>query len=144
MNQTQEGANVMNVFIPGTPVPQGSMRGYARGGGVVITSANKKTMPWRADIAAVVRSYVGSEIMHPDGPVSVTITFVMPRRASEPKRTTPAHVRKPDIDKLIRAALDAITGIVFTDDSQVVHVTAHKHTAEIGEQPGMHVMWATP
>jgi len=38
----------------------------------------------------------------------------------------PRHVGKPDIDKLCRAVLDALTGIAYADDSQVVALDASK------------------
>lgn len=136
------------LFIPGTPVPQGSMKSFAytpKGGGrprSVVTSDNKQTTPWRAQIVATVREHVGPDIVYPDGPVALWLLFVMPRRASEPKRATPAHTRKPDGDKLTRAAFDALTGLLFADDSQVVEFTTSKRTAAIGEQPGLHLSWA--
>lgn len=125
------------VFVPGVPAPQGSMRGFVAGGRAIVTADNTKTRPWRADVAAHVHSAIGPEIVHPDGAVIVGFEFVMPRRKAEPKRVTPPHTRKPDLDKLVRAALDAITGLAFTDDAQVAKLVAKKRTAAIGEQPGM-------
>ena len=124
------------IFIPGAPAPQGSSRAFVRGNRAIITHANAKTMPWRD----TVRSFVGvglPGIVFPEGPVAVTARFVMPRVKSEPKRSTRPHTRKPDLDKLVRAVLDALTGVVFTDDSQVTAVFASKRTAEIGEKPGL-------
>lgn len=129
------------VFVPGTPIPQGSARAFVVKGRAVVTGANAKTNPWRADIAAHVRSAIGPSIAIPEGPVAVHLGFVMPRRKSEPKRVTPAHIRKPDLDKLVRAVLDAITGLAFADDSQVTEIETHKITAGIGEQPGVYVAW---
>ncbi len=59
----------------------------------------------------------------------------MPRPVSTPKRVTPPAVKKPDLDKLARAILDALTHTVIADDSQVVELYAHKRLAEIGEAP---------
>jgi crossover junction endodeoxyribonuclease RusA len=98
-------------------------------------------MPWRDTVASFVREEVGDSIPFPTEPVAVEMSFFMPRRAAEPKRTTPAHTRKPDLDKLQRAILDSLTGIVFTDDSQVTRVTGSKRTAAIGEQPGVFIFW---
>jgi crossover junction endodeoxyribonuclease RusA len=133
----------MNVFVPGRPIPQGSTKAYLPKGHTrpIVTADNTQTKPWRADVQAHVRQAVGPTIQIPDGPVVLDLKFVMPRRAAEPKRITPAHVRKPDLDKLIRAVLDALTGIVFTDDAQVVDIGAGKVTALIGEQPGVHIGW---
>lgn len=36
------------------------------------------------------------------------------------------HTKQPDIDKLLRALLDAMTGIVWVDDSQVCYCVANK------------------
>lgn len=130
-----------NVFIEGTPVPQGSKRGYARNGFVSVVEDNKKTNPWRADIHAGLRDQLDGEIVFPAGPVQLELDFVMPRRKTEPKRQTPPHIRKPDIDKLVRAVLDAVKGLLYSDDSQVVGVRTSKRTAEIGEQPGLHLGW---
>lgn len=131
-----------SVFVPGTPVPQGSARAFVVKGRAVVTGDNPKTNPWRADVAACVRSAIGPEIVYPTGPVAVGLSFVLPRRKAEPKRLTPAHTRKPDLDKLARACLDAIDGLVYTDDSQVVRFDhLEKATAEVGQQPGVHISW---
>jgi len=135
------------LFIPGTPAPQGSMRSFAynpKGGGrprSVVTSDNTKTMPWRSQIVATVRAHIGGDIVYPKGPVALTLLFVMPRRVAEPKRITPAHTRKPDGDKLTRAVCDALSGLIYTDDAQIVECAYRKRTAAIGEQPGLHLQW---
>lgn len=46
---------------------------------------------------------------------------------------------KPDLDKLIRAVLDALTGIAYTDDSQVVRILAQK---SYGSVEGVRVVMA--
>lgn len=130
------------IWVPGTPVPQGSAKGYVVKGHAVITHDNEQTMPWRSHVAALLRAAVGPRIIYPRPvPVRVSLQFVMPRRAAEPKRQTPAHTRKPDVDKLARAVLDAATGILYEDDSQVVSVDVNKRTAEIGEEPGLLLTW---
>jgi crossover junction endodeoxyribonuclease RusA len=136
------------VFVPGWPQPQGSLRAFVvhgKGGAAppraIVTHDNPGTMPWRASVAALVRSQVGAGIDLPTQPVVVALSFVMPRRKAEPKRVTPGHTRKPDLDRLIRACLDAMTGLVYTDDAQVVELAATKRTAGIGEQPGVMLEW---
>jgi Holliday junction resolvase RusA-like endonuclease len=41
----------------------------------------------------------------------------------------------PDLDKLIRAVGDSLTGTVITDDSRIVRISARKLYAE-GIEPG--------
>jgi crossover junction endodeoxyribonuclease RusA len=68
--------------------------------------------------------------------LAVEIEFVMPRPSGTPKRSTPPAVKRPDIDKLSRACLDAITDVLIHDDSAVVHLCVVKRLAEIDETPG--------
>lgn len=136
-----EGGQSGQTFIPGTPIPQGSSKAFVVKGKPVITSDNGNLKPWRADVAATVRSVVGPTIAYPTGPAALRMMFLMPRRAAEPKRVTPPHTRKPDLDKLVRAVCDAITGIVVTDDAQFARIDAEKRTAWIGQQPGLILAW---
>ena len=57
---------------------------------------------------------------------TVDIEFVLSRPASIPQHRRIHSTTKPDIDKLVRAINDALTGILFHDDSQVVGITCIK------------------
>lgn len=81
----------------------------------------KKLKPWRALIADEAR-LLNPLKMH--GPVTVRLDFYFNPPKSDPYRVF--HTVKPDVDKLTRAVLDALKGIVIHDDSQVVHVNASK------------------
>jgi Holliday junction resolvase RusA-like endonuclease len=37
-----------------------------------------------------------------------------------------SHTKKPDLDKLLRALKDALKGVIYRDDSQVVRVVTSK------------------
>jgi crossover junction endodeoxyribonuclease RusA len=120
--------------VYGTPIPQGSMRGFvSRGKGkarVILTSANTKTEPWRQDVAA--QAIKAGVEMIPSGPVKLHLIFYMPHPVSRPKKYTHPDVR-PDLDKLIRAILDALTAIAFRDDAQVCELIAEKcYTTFVG------------
>jgi Holliday junction resolvase RusA-like endonuclease len=52
--------------------------------------------------------------------------------------------RRPDIDKLSRALMDALTMIVYRDDGQVVMLDATKRYCLEGERAGMDVHIARP
>lgn len=61
-----------------------------------------------------------------EGPLVVSIDFLLPKPASAPKKKEIFPVKRPDLDKLIRAVLDGMTGILYRDDSQVVSIFARK------------------
>lgn len=122
------------MFVPGRAAPQGSKRHVGRG---VLVESSKAVGPWRTVVAwHLAQQWTAAPL---DGPLCVVLAFVMPRPASSPKRSTPAAVKRPDLDKLTRACLDAGSGVVWRDDSQVVHLDASKRIAELDEQPGVWV-----
>lgn len=88
---------------------------------------------WRHWIsAAAVGAMAGTQPM--SGPVVVVLSFYLPRpmlhrtKAGElaPRFVNAKPDHAPDLDKLARAALDAMSGIVFFDDGQVVNLLASK------------------
>jgi Holliday junction resolvase RusA-like endonuclease len=65
-----------------------------------------------------------------EGPVRVRIVFNRSRPKSSKRKKSMYACTRPDIDKLARAVLDAMTGIVFTDDAQVAALIAEKRYAD--------------
>lgn len=125
------------LFVPGIPAPQGSksFRGMRNGRGILVESS-RAVGPWRERVALAAHAHGWTP---GTGPVCVHLEFIRPRPASTPKSRTPAAVKKPDLDKLVRAILDALTGIAYADDSQVTEIYASKRLAEIGEAPGVRI-----
>lgn len=131
--------------VRGIPVPQGTARAFVAGGRArLATDANRPNSPigaWRVAIATAARAAMGSGPLL-EGPVSVSVDFVMPRPKghygrSGLKLTAPRwHAGRPDADKLLRAFLDAITGVVIRDDSQVASVIARKPYEDDALRPG--------
>ena len=129
--------------MPGRPRPQGSLRTISplRGGGVVTVNADERIMDYRNDIQNTwVREYKGETPLL--GEVLLHLTFWFVRPDSHYKAAAPTLKReartvlqpgapmymknKPDLDKLVRAVGDALTGFAFYDDKQVVQVHAAK------------------
>lgn len=123
----------MKFFVPGKPAPQGSKRHVGRG---ILIESSKDVGPWRERIALAAHLHADGPT---GGPVTVWLGFVMPRPKSAPKRSTPPAIRRPDADKLARACLDALTGIAFADDSQVIGLHVTKRIAHPEETPGVHI-----
>lgn len=129
-------ARDVNLWVPGTPAPQGSKRALrARGSGrVVLVESSKRLPAWRHTIATIAAARCPEPLT---GPLAVTLVFVMPRTKAMGDRPAPPMTQRPDLDKLTRAALDGLTGPVLIDDSQVVDLRAYKRRAEPGEPTGM-------
>jgi len=119
----------MTIVVPGIPIPKGSTTSYMVNSKIVTTNANKRTKAWQDAISILVRSSWKGEPSR--DAISVRAYFTMPR-PQNPKGEY--HLVKPDLDKLIRAVLDAMTGIVYTDDSQVVVINSYK---VYGTSPGL-------
>ena len=71
------------------------------------------------------------------GPVSLTVTFKMPIPDSLSKKKRAemisgeiAHIKKPDLDNLIKFVKDCANGILWKDDSQVIGIWASKFYSE--------------
>ena len=123
-------------FVPGKPAPQGSKKHVGRG---ILVEASKELGPWRERVALAAAGHAKELIQKPEE-VIVTLGFVLPRPASAPKTKRALASKRPDVDKLARAILDAITDVVIEDDSQVVSLLAIKRIANPGEQPGVTVI----
>lgn len=109
--------------VYGTPKAKGSMRAFIVKGRPILTSTNKALKPW----AQSVTQTAIAERMHmhdSQTAVGVDIVFWLARPASAKRRIFPTV--KPDLDKFARAALDALTGVAFEDDSQVVDLIVSK------------------
>lgn len=137
-------ATVVDFFVAGTPKPQGSKRGFVHPATkrVILTEAAGAALKdWRHDVKLTAMSRMsGKQMVVAPVAVRLAVLFVLPRPVSLPKtKPTPLAVKKPDTDKLVRAIGDALTGVVYADDSQVVSLYADKRVAEIGETPGARI-----
>lgn len=148
----------INFFVSGVPKPAGSKNAFAirrKGvptGQVVVTdSSGKSGKQWRNAVAAAARQEAREvRLAEPlTGPVSTTFLFVMPRAASHYRTGKRAHVlrddaptehtKAPDTIKLTRSAEDALKGILWVDDAQVIHTVVSKRYAMPFEETGVYI-----
>lgn len=104
-------------------------------------SNEKELKAWRQQVAQSAMAVRPPWLREPsDGSIYVSLAFVRERGDDylADGHTLKKGARRypdtaPDIDKLTRAMLDALTDVAFTNDARVVTCLATKRYAEIGE-----------
>lgn len=145
--------------VRGIPAPQGSKRllprGARRGGAPILVESSKRVPKWRRAVRDEARRAIEAAGFT-RGPSTraayVELDFRLPRpkshylpansRRAEPELRPDAprhHTGKPDRDKLERAVMDALTGVLWVDDAQVVAGRTTKRWAD-GALPGVTVL----
>lgn len=142
--------SVVRFFVPGQPEPAGSKKSFVpldkrlanddwpRGmpykdanGRVIVNTVddNPKSKVWKQAVGLIAKqAFAGRELL--DCPVAVGFRFCVARpkghygtgrNAGIVKNSAPTYPAvKPDALKLARAAEDAMTGVVWTDDARIV------------------------
>ena len=139
---------VIAIEVRGTPVPQGSGRSFLSGGRAVHVTRTAPLLAWRGAIATEARAAIGRPPLERARGPRGRVPARRPRRA----HWLPANARRllrvlrldapvhhasaPDIDKLCRAVLDALSSVVWVDDRQVARLVASKRWPDEGEAPG--------
>lgn len=154
------GAAVIEFHVRGTPAPGGSKTAVAvrRGNGSIVMKGNRPVLryiddgkgnkKWREDVEHYARrAYTGAPLV---GPLRLVVEFRMPRPAKHfvggrkdgelrAAFVGIEHAQKPDTTKLLRSTEDALSGIVWVDDAQVVEQYATKRWANHGELVGARI-----
>jgi|SRR3990167_2746046 len=129
--------------VPGVPVPKARARTVFQGGHVH-SYTPKKTVEYERLIARHARKAMntGGILLLPfKGALAVTVIFTLPRPKSHfrkgslksemPKRP----ISRPDVDNYAKT-LDALNGIIWVDDSQVVDLKSIKRYNDLPSQVG--------
>ena len=137
----------IEVFVHGTPQPQGAMKSipfHKKDGklGVSTFHQNEKLEPWRDRIEREIREVLKTEdiTFNQDDPIEISMIFffMIPASKNKKKKGYPAHhTTRPDIDKLCRAVLDAVSFASGVDDARVGYMDARKHYTHIPDSVGV-------
>ena len=141
---------VIRFTVYGHPETAGSKRSFVpldrktkepfrrRNGGIVVSTVddNPKGKPWKGVVAFAARQAYKGELLR--GPLAVTMRFYRPRPQghfsksglSKLGRESPFPISKPDVLKLARAAEDACTEIIWSDDALIVEEHLFKDWGE--------------
>ena len=129
--------------VTGRPATKGSWRPVdnQRTGRTILIPQLRRSKPWEHAVALAARAAHKGDPWEKSVPVSLSVMFYFKRPAShfrtkagKPdftrlKPSAPAHPSTQasgDLDKLVRAIGDALSGIVYHDDAQIVSIEADK------------------
>lgn len=129
-------------FVPGVPTPQGSKKymGHRKGKPLLLESA--KGLPnWRKAVRQAAHEHLSRDAaLYPNQAMHLDLEFVMPRPKYAIGKFLPA-VKRPDLDKLVRAVLDSLSKVLYGDDNQVTDMRVGKHLAGPDETVGVHITY---
>ena len=132
-----------NVFVPGDPIPQGSKipgitNKYGKPRAFLYDQQGDKLKYWRKLIAKLT-TWQMPKVWEKEGAFMINCIFFIKRpmnhknkynEVTEKYRNIIYKKEKPDIDKLERAVFDALTGVAYGDDANVVSGFKAKFNAD--------------
>ena len=118
--------------IPGIPVPKGRPK-FSTLGGFAKAYTPAKTRNAEAFVRKCFFEQVKDFKMPEKGPIFLYVTFYMPVPSSLSKKKQNElmeenywHIKKPDLDNLLKLVNDALNGIAWKDDSCICFTHATK------------------
>lgn len=129
--------------VPSVPVPQPRQRhsiyrdsrGQLRQKNYTPVTHPVNAFKAMVQIAAA-EAGIGSPI---DGPVGLSVLFVLPRPQSLKQGPRVRHDKRPDMDNLLKSLLDALNHVAWRDDSRISLLSGGKCYASSTEQPHVEV-----
>lgn len=149
-NEPEFDSPSISFFVEGIPAPGGSKNAFAiKRGGVytgrvaVVDAGGQKNKNWRARVRVEGLRNRPAELL--TGPVTVAMHFVVPRPKSHRAKDGTLRkgfpslpVGKPDVLKLARSTEDALTGVIWKDDSATCFLSISKRYSS-SDCPGCYI-----
>ena len=133
----------IEIYIPGKAVAQSRPR-FARRGNHVATydaAPSRDYKSWVKHCALEVMKQKAMQIIPRDIPLKIILTVNVERPKSCPK-SRPLPVTKPDLDNTLKTIQDALEGIAYQADQQIVSISATKRYADSGGVTVILTDWA--
>jgi Holliday junction resolvase RusA-like endonuclease len=135
-NEHDPEGGVVFFTVYGKAEPAGSKRAFVnpKTGKAIVTDANKNAKPWKQSVALAASRVYKTALL--EGPLILVVKFYELRPKShfnskgalnKKGRESVYPTKKPDATKLLRAVEDAMTGVVYRDDAQIVSQQVFKH-----------------
>ena len=128
--------------VPGEPHPKGRPRASLRNGVPVIYTP-KSTSEYEEYVRGCYQNQVFSEMIPAGIPLCMTVMCKLKIPESTTKKTKDMMLKgfikptkRPDIDNILKAVMDALNGVAYHDDAQIQVSTIGKH---YGDDPCLEV-----
>lgn len=126
-------SEALTLTVYGIAQPAGSKRAFVHQHTkrVVVTDDARQSRPWKQEIAATAHAAMNGRELYA-GALELRVTVYVPRPLGHfgkrgLKDSAPVYpTTRPDLLKLARAIEDALTGIAYRDDAQIVTETIVK------------------
>lgn len=133
----KRGREEMNFTVIGTPVGKSRPK-FSTVNGHAVAYTPQKTANYETLVKLSYQQQCGDcKPFDKDVPLTAVIHayFPIPKSVSKRKREIMSgglfpHTKKPDTDNLAKCVLDALNGIAYQDDSQIVALRVTKYYAE--------------
>lgn len=136
MSEQDLQQRAVSFVVYGVAAPAGSKTvAKASGGRVFVRDASKRSAPWKRLVAqAAGEAMDGAPLLEGPLQLNVSVMVVRPKshygaRGLRPSAPS-APTTRPDLTKYLRGIEDAMTGIVWRDDAQVITTSAEKRYGE--------------
>lgn len=126
----KKNPRIIRFTVPGVPVPKGRTRFTCAGR----PYTPDKTRVWELIIGAYAQEHKPKELW--TGPITCDLVFRLPKPKAHPKHRNPRHIKKPDLDNLIKSLKDSLEGIIYKGDQQIFCLSAEKRYSDT---PGVNI-----
>jgi Holliday junction resolvase RusA-like endonuclease len=146
--QGPNGGEMMpiTIWVPGICAPAGSKKGFwnKKANRVMIVDDCKRSKPWQSDVKAFAHEVYRGQLLR--GPLHVCANFYMPRpkghfnSRGEIRGSAQSYpISRPDLSKIFRGVEDALTGVIWADDAQII-VQHLRKLYEADRGPGVEIV----
>lgn len=119
-------AHAISFTVDGKSATKGSSAPFLGNEGRIVHKAdNRRLHAWSERVAWSAKA-ARVRIVRKPGAVAVHMLVTFARPKGRPVDQFPFCIDPPDVDKCVRAAFDALTGIAYDDDAQVIHQSIDK------------------
>lgn len=117
------------ITVKSKPVTQGSVHAITVNGKARVIHNKSAELYAQRELIQSLYKEAGGVKYESAVKMRISFTFIRPKSVSVKKR--PNMTVKPDLDKLVRAVLDALTHHAYDDDSQVTVIECEKRYSDM-------------